>query len=122
MTKNERLNRKLVKWAGFTSMSKGLAVEETGVEYWTRPPNSERAIPLPSFIESLDACFKWLVPKLDLDSIVFHQEGDFWYCNLSCWDIKDGYIGHKPEIEAVGETPSLALCKAIEELIDKEKK
>ena len=57
------------------------------------------------FTQSLDACFKWLVPKLEprLEKIKA----------LESW-LRD-YLFDNPTPE-----PALALCLAIEKLIDKE--
>jgi len=74
------------------------------------------------FTHSLDACFEWLVPKV--------------VCTIKWIELKSGDLGHRarimrlemytePQIEYEGfdrETPALALCKAIEKLIDEEAK
>jgi len=103
----QELNRKLAEWAGF--------FYDEGAEYgippvfglWYPPDNDHIGYPeLPPFTQSLDACFRWLGPKLnDAQKArlpgVFSHEGTFtfhWF-----WD-----------------NPALALCLAIEKLIDSE--
>lgn len=99
---NDELNKKLAEWAGFCFMDrrKGLLVFPDR----TRRPINE----LPSFTESLDACFKWLVPKVKsmLDTKPTSTE---YYKFLLMWigDIEDK-LGHE----------ALSLCLAIEKLID----
>ena len=61
---DEEKTQILLKWAGFQSYYKSQAPEETGVEAWVQPPDSERTIPIPDLLHSLDAQAKWLWPKL----------------------------------------------------------
>lgn len=94
------LNKKLAEWAGLhpRERSDGHTIER---------------IDQPNFTNSLDACFKWLVPKLQgmgatvcLDILLT--------CTLAT-------IVYKAEMyEASEKVPALALCLAIEKLIDKE--
>ena len=67
-----------------------------------------------NFTQSLDACFKWLVPKIHEkypDAIV-----EVWkYADRAkglIWNMAE----HVSEVDA--ETPALALCLALEKLID----
>lgn len=100
---NKELNKKLAEWAGF---------KEKGTGYvWP----DRRFDKVPDFTESLDACFRWLVPKLHQVTIIqeFNSEA---YADVVI----------QPEYEYLhykewAETPALALCLAIEQLIDKEK-
>ena len=88
----QELNEKLAEWAG------------CAMEY-------DRVYEKP-FTQSLDACFKWLVPKLNHIEMVGHN-GDF------VWnpEIKDRLA----TVSTIGgKSPALALCLAIEKLIDKE--
>ena len=100
---NEVLNKKLAEWAGLS-----------GVKY---------DAPCPKFTESLDACFKWLVPKLI---------GDYQYTLAMTTDVDDESrestytfdLSSDPlviDAESTDKTPALALCLAIEKLIDEEK-
>ena len=107
----EQLNGKLTEWVG---------CDEVRV---SRTP----------FPESLDACFAWLVPKLQglnkpygvgiqIDCMGGSQD---WYCHLNSVrtpipkgkDILDRRFG----VYAVDKTPALALCRAILKLIDGDK-
>lgn len=77
---------------------------------------------------SLDACFKWLVPKLEEWSVgtnehffdMTEEERHFnkdlaFEANVSSSEEGKWFYG-----ESMAETPALALCRAIEQLIDKE--
>lgn len=79
------------------------------------------AIPVPNFTSSLDACFRWLTPKIEYVEVVIFcdkergsgKQGLGYSAQLR--DEADNIKGHSPEWY---ETPSLALCLAIEKLID----
>jgi len=113
---NEELNKKLLKFAGF--------VYETAPDYhqiylgiiggWYSPDARWYGIEPPNFPKSLDACFKWLVPKLDY-YIQINTYYDEWAAFI------DNQLGTL-KVGSRGKTPALALCKAIEKLIDKEVK
>ena len=121
---NKELNRKLAEWAGFKRLpkgNKGFHFECTEKIMNWMPPNAtewwESVTHLPNFPLSLDACFKHLVPKLMRGQCEVHtgmpdKRGQafarVWY----------GFYKH---YEAYAETPALALCRAIEKLIDGEK-
>lgn len=99
---NEELNRKLAEWAGFKR------VKYTTKIYKYPEGNSNS---LPNFTESLDACFKWLAPKFHYDVLLSHAPDlSNWHCDILG---KSVYIGEE-------KIPALALCKAIEKLIDNE--
>ena len=82
--------------------------------------DSEYSIHLPAFTDSLDACFKWLVPKIEKRfelTVTFHRcHGSIWSCLLTTYR---GDIAVEP---AQHTNPALALCKAIEKLIDEANK
>jgi len=106
MNKQE-LNKKLAEWAGFKWDGRG----------WHYPRVGEKAHvvycpDLPNFTQSLDACFEWLVPKLK-------------YVIISNWNKKKRptvsvFDGEGTCFMESAETPALALCLAIEKLIDSE--
>jgi len=61
----DKLNKKLAEWAGFKLEDTQFYESSWGttkVETW-RSPNGSSCNPPLNFTESLDACFKWLVPK-----------------------------------------------------------
>ncbi len=109
----KELNKKLLEFAGFeeadikkhyywqTSDEKvALRIEPyegRDAGYHVKPPN---------FTESLDACFKWLVPKVSRLYIYRPAKG-------APITVR---VNGKYREEA--ETPALALCLAIEKLID----
>ena len=120
----KELNGKLAEWAGFVKREGvktfkkegGTLYTETG-DWWKTPSvcgyQGEYEF-LPNFTQSLDACFKWLVPKLEEWGIA----SDYTHPQML------GYIATatltKPFSHQVAhaETPALAFCLAIEQLID----
>lgn len=113
------LNQKLAKWAGFKWVKRGAPCPwDNGatiyqVYGWEHPDGSINlnSIHTPDFTTSLDACFKWLVPKLQGFSEIqfYHSESCEWVCYVQLKDAAK---------EIVASTPSLSLCKAIEKLIE----
>ena len=107
------LNQKLAEWAGF----KDIKLKDCGdAELWsyvgTEPDKYSpwKQVMLPDFTISLDACFKWLVPKVK-------------YYQINNWNKKQKPIAFVLDADentysASAETLALALCKAIEKLID----
>ena len=104
----EELNRKLLEFAGFDWL------DNWGV--WHYPDETHRdnlSAKAPNFTDpefGIAYCFKWLVPKTPLQEIYIQPVDEGWQV-----DIERG------EYWATAETPALALCRAIEKLIDGEK-
>ena len=108
--KLQELNKKLAEWAGINP----IPMEKIYYDHST-----EIVEDLPNFTQSLDACFKWLVPKLNL-------EEDELYGITFTYNQPDGGITcsvatEKKLSQAQGGNSALALCLAIEKLIDGEK-
>ncbi len=106
----DELNKKLAEWAGFKLeeyTTTGLVMH---LKRWVYP-DSKKYEWLPSFTESLDACFKWLVPKLPAGCLL-------WYGHNKGF----GAVINFPHQEVDNDNPALALCLAIEKLIDGVKK
>jgi len=112
----DELNKKLAEWAGFKKSS-------LYVEQWIYPDIGESGKldelfdDVPNFTDSLDACFKWLVPKLKRVGLWTTPKGFFRWEVISL--DKDNYYN---SYYAERGNPALALCRAIEKLIDGEKK
>lgn len=68
----------------------------------------------PDFLNDLNACFKWLVPKLREKRALDRIEYVFGHKHYGCFLRTKYWIITQGE----GETPALALCLAIEKLID----
>ena len=69
---------------------------------------------LPDFLSSIDACFRWFVPKLfrwEITNIGLYTRTITAVVEM---EGKDGLIS---QATAMAETPSLALCLAIKKLI-----
>ncbi len=106
---NQELNKKLAEWAGFR-------VEGTTAFHWNlnQQGNNYSDIITLNFTESLDACFKHLVPKA-IDKIMIEQEcsNDIAYAIL--------FKKWLQELELIIPKSALALCLAVEKLTDGEK-
>lgn len=130
----EALNKKLAEWVfpppefkvvkvypdfiavdkRYSEQAKAYLKEKSvGVEEWYRHEN------LPIFTESLDACFRWLVPGLyqftslpDVNFCCPYNEDEGYLCSV----VDDS--GGEILASAGAETPALAFCLAVEKLID----
>ena len=109
------LNEKLAKWAGvLISIESWPDEEPTMYVYDTEQENLIGECS--PFTESLDACFKWLVPKLV--QVQLTCTGSY---NSQATVFRSALVLPSSS-EIHGEyTPALALCKAIEKLIDSTK-
>ena len=111
MVNQEELNKKLAEWARFWHDKGGDSLSDIHVRpRWCSPSPRYRKLEPPNFTQSLDTCFKWLVPKL---------EGNIWLINADySWEFS--IMSRGKQFIGKAETPALALCKAVEKLIDKE--
>ena len=107
MNNTEALNKKLTEWAGF-KLDFSLGHSGTAID-----PGGNHIRGMPNFTQSLDACFKWLVPRASEDNyeVALSTEGKNYYAELFG-------VGQGDHLQAKAETPALAVCLAIEELID----
>ena len=111
---NEELNKKLLYFAGLHRN------EPTGGFWWDAEGNLIFDFHKPDergFTESLDACFKLLVPKVarKLANIDLSTDREAMYKLFSLW-IEGFWLPREQPISL-----ALALCLAIENLIDGEK-
>ncbi len=113
MDKRE-INKRLAEFAGFTleikeyeaSFVDGVKGEVFTVDLWADTEGEPYG--QLDFTESLDACFKWLEPKLKQVKVGKHKGSELFFAEaVKDFSIRDG--------EA--ETPALALCQAIIKLI-----
>jgi len=105
----QELKKRLGVWAGFKwDPSTGRCMYPNGNLYDS-----------PNFLESLDSCFLWLLPHLKLTRIDFVGSGISPNGDITVWQV--GIIScAKPRLNQVygfGETPSEALCRAIDNLL-----
>ena len=106
---NKELNKKLAEWAGLQVW----VMPQTGDEVICVHPDDPDSCLTVDFTTSLDACFKWLVPKLKYYHMDNQDKPEHWaMVSIDGVHFRDNY----------GETPALALCKTIEKMIDKEVK
>lgn len=104
---NQELNEKLIKFAGL-QLVKIHEGDDEASNFFTAIDTEGCLIVSSLFITSLDACLKWLVPKLtwvSIDGGEVDFEGQAAISGVG-WEM------------ARAETPALALCLAIEKLID----
>jgi len=118
---NEELNKKLAEWAGFWCDKGGNSLSGIYIRpRWYMSDPYYKDLDLPDFTESLDACFKWLVPKLvrmgAWVSCGIDENEAFALVDAENDDFYDLFDGKHFEGEAI--TPALALCLAIEKLIE----
>ena len=108
---NEVLNKKLAEWAGLP-----LDATDFGLPY------NQQVYKPPNFTESLDACFKWLVPKLPLKKINWKRnwgtESDLYMSFRTTWEIVLDLHEIPFHVEGKDNNPALALCLAIEKLLE----
>ena len=100
---NKALNKKLAEWAGLDYDASG-AIYNPDEGTWCYN----------FFTESLDACFRWLVPKiLNMGrNVCLMTVGNDWIFIISPNEIY--------EVDSA-KTPALAICGAVEKFIDTEK-
>ena len=102
----DELNKKLAEWAGLS-----LAEEPDPYSGFYLFADTDGICHTADFTHSLNACFKWLVPKLSKPSVHFYFGDNGCICRL----YTGSETGRRYEVEA--ESPSLALCRAIERMI-----
>ena len=107
----QELNKKLAEWAGFVGILD--YPNKTSIGH---PSQQSGLFVNLNFTESLDACFKWLVPKV-FDDIVLLQHTffkDHWWAKIG------SEYEPKKQIVVEAKGAALAICLAIEKLIDRE--
>ncbi len=97
----DKLNKKLAEWLGFEIPDKDIP------EVIKR--NGRYGI-CPDFTNSLDECFKWLVPKLGREIRMYY----------SPYSGRTSFIVDSKKFEWGDKNSALDLCLAIEKLIDRE--
>ena len=116
-----RLNHELLIWVGFT-LTNGV---------WSYPDGVTVDNGVPYFPESLDACFKWLVPKMlkgdypHLTEIIFDPtmcEIEMYTYYLRYDSLHDDGCVEREESQGYAQEPALAFCLAIQKLIRSERK
>ena len=102
---NEELRNKIAKWLGWEFHADGV--------HWRSSPDvlgCSVLENLPDFPNDLNACFEYTVPKLKYFSL-YYDRGLGWLIS----------IDDKNRVEmASEESPALALCRAVEKLIQGE--
>ena len=107
-TDTSLLNKKLTEWARIDTAR--VENPDTG-ERWYYEES------IPDFTNSLDACLKWLVPRLTFWEVI--QYNDLWTKAYVWAGEESTQFGKHESPEPIH--PALALCLAISKLIDGEK-
>lgn len=124
-TNTKELNEKLAKWAGFTHTVHHTEGYHVRYNYPDGTTDDRIKYTLPDFTSSLDACFKWLVPKfrsvhphswIDISIVGAVTTGVTTFI-INIWDSPDNSTAGSRDTNA-----ALSLCLAIEKLIDSEAK
>lgn len=126
---SQKLKEKLARWAGFKFVKHSLttfwrftpqgSTATLGIygSRWITPDGKVAWASLPDLDRSLDECFEWLVPKIEgFSDVQFYRDGGEWGVSIR-------YRGLRPHLQisaSESTTPPLALCKAIEQYIDKQ--
>lgn len=114
----EELNKKLAEWAGLDLKWGRLEGKDYGKMVLVFNDANGYRQETQAFTQSLDACFKWLVPKVvggDSYTIDMRTEKYQTWAHL----IAHYYMDKSYDVQ--DKDPALALCKAIEKLIEGEK-
>jgi hypothetical protein len=115
----EELNRKLAEWAGFEEQyNSGSYMNIEVAEYSWYDPKGNKCGILPDFTQSLDACFKWLVPKLFNPDDIFYRNPIVHIFFDTPSNVVVRLSVRDFESYQRAENPALALCLVIEKLID----
>lgn len=125
MTEGQELRTKLAEWAGFKKEDCEYYPGDKGsIETFITDPNGLGSFEdeYPDFPDSLDECFRWLVPKLGSIEITlrYSSSHDKNRRVQNCTVHLFGTYHNMTDIEATAETLTLAFCEAVEKLIDKE--
>ena len=114
MSSKQELNKKLAEWRGFKYELIVIGDGGSDVGRWTYPDGSI-CINSPNLTQSLDALFEWIVPKALREIATIHNVRiqKAFEILLRFWSDKRAEVD-EPDADA------LALCLAVEKLIDSE--
>ncbi len=114
----QELKEKLAKWMGL----KRVHVNEEGyLLYCAGGLGADRWQEVPDFPQSLDACSKWIVPERILE-ITFMYSSNCVSCDIE--GLSSNFFEGHVNVESIEEAwtkSALALCLAVEKLIDSKK-
>ncbi len=124
MVDEQELNRKIAEWCGLKwfwnhnpECKCGAKDDDDSARSWQVKKDGEWKLATRfwnediSFTTSLDSCFEYIVPKLHAWEL--HNINDTIYATVCREDQTFPDVGK-------AETPALALCRAVEKLIDGE--
>ena len=112
------MNKKLAEWAGL----KVWVIPQTEDEVICVHPDDPDSCLTVNFTASLDDCFRWLMPKIYAYVLQSFSKGHHLHhasVALPYTNIQDIQT-FEANVER-NKNPALALCRAIEQIIDKEK-
>ena len=119
----QKLKEKVAKFAGFFRVTPEMLIKKSYREvknmHWHFPDGSPCHF-LPNFPNDLTTCFKWLVPKGGIEEITFMFASNVVSCDIEVdYKFYEGHVNVDSFKEAQKKS-ALALCLAIEKLIDSE--
>ncbi len=117
---NEELKVKIAEWLGYKihKYRKPVCEHIPRCTYWRYKGEDVLSNELPDFPNDIKACFEYIVPKLTGDGYSVSIHAGYFLGNFKCTIIKydSDFI-----IEGTWyNEPALALCKAVEKLIDEQ--
>jgi len=113
MPDQEIIQEAIAKWLGFHKVPSNYSTQA----FLWEAPNGGHSIDIPDFMESLDACFEWIVPRIWKEKFWMQLLGDGiigWDCRIHHLNSNDNYSIYQHK-----ELP-MAICLATKELINKE--
>jgi len=127
--KEKELNKKLAEWRfGIDGVEYGRGNDKSLVIYrrvkWINADEEWEIEVLEDLTQSLDACFRWLVPnrinydkeeyQIEITQVTFSYEND--WCELRYRWSEFEFSDHEV-VEAEADSPALAFCLALEKAI-----
>ena len=110
-----KLNEKLALWAGFKYERHEGPVLHGDMWKW---PAGIILPSAPNFIDSFDMCFQWLMPKLSYVLLEVNPNSEKGPESYYWASVSDSANFQEYQAEANKEHVALALCLAIEKVID----
>ena len=120
----QELNEKLLRFAGFEreKVLKHTSFPGDGYLWRWKYPDGCYYVRTPNFTTNLNAIDKWLFPELLKRNfyIGIGAEKSGWECWIFEGEPIEGDPFQEYEVKVLADTPVLAICKAIEQLIKEE--
>lgn len=120
----DELNRKMLEFAEFHHVKSGTAYYYEWDKWtfdWWEAPNGVKYPTAPDFTHDLNACEKWIWPKLrkaiNVEDISFGED----YCHILWWTGEPKTDSYGCGVYAGEGEPAMAFCLAVEKLMEAKK-